>query len=463
VVDGLSFGREDGFFPALDPRSLGGVVLVGAGEERYLEELSRLAQTLGLEVLGWMEQARRDNAGYVGSGKRAELKELVRELGAGLVVADDELTAAQARVLERDADSPVIDRTELIIRIFHEHARDAPSKLQVELAELQYLLPRVRGMWRHLERLGGGSAGSAGSSGSSASGGRATRGPGEQQLEYDRRQVRTRMERLKRRLAEEKSSRAVRRSRLNAAETPSVALVGYTNAGKTTILNALSGAGRSTKDRLFETLETTTRLVEPRGAPSASANGTSRNGAGDEEGAHRPAFTVTDTVGFIRKLPTQLVESFSSTLEAAASADVLLICADAASPRLKEELDTVKQTLEETLADSHNPSIHIIQVLNKKDLLSDLELAKLEREHPEAVFVDREEGYERLLERIYEEISAMRSRMEVLIPHSEYAEVARLYGAANIHSREERTGGVLLDVSVPRSMVERYSRYRAGS
>lgn len=444
--------REYGVLPALDG-ALRGVVLVGAGEERYLDELARLAQTLGLEVLGEMEQARRDNAGYIGSGKRKELRELVREVGAGMVITDDELTASQARTLENDCDAPVVDRTELIIRIFHEHARDAPSKLQVELAELSYLLPRVRGMWRHLERLGGGAAGSAGSSGSSASGGRATRGPGEQQLEYDRRQIRARMERLKRRLAEEERSRAVRRSRLNSTETPRVALVGYTNAGKTTILNAFSGAGRSTKDRLFETLETTTRLVEP----TSSSYTTNGGDAGPREGAHRPAFTVTDTVGFIRKLPTQLVESFSSTLEAASDADILLLCADASSPRLDEEVNTVR----ETLASSSLSFNHIIQVMNKKDLLSEGDLARIKARFPEAVFTDMHEGYEELLGRIYEAISSMRKRMEVLIPHEEYAEVARLYGAASIHSREERESGVLLDVSVPASMAGRYSRYLA--
>lgn len=311
-----------------------------------MAELGRLAETLGLEVVGVLEQNRRDNSGYIGRGKRLELAGEVLESGAGMVITDDELTASQARVLERDCEAPVIDRTELIIRIFNEHARDAPSKLQVELAQMTYLLPRIRGMWRHLERLGGGSAGSAGSSGSSASGGRATRGPGEQQLEYDRRQIRTRMERLKKRLDEETASRAVRRSRLRSNEMPKVALVGYTNAGKTTILNALSDAGRQTKDRLFETLETTTRKVESIGVEHTGTTEINReNNSTGNSGGYRPEFTVTDTVGFIRKLPTQLVESFSSTLEAASDADVLVLCADISSKSLEEEIRVVRETI----------------------------------------------------------------------------------------------------------------------
>src|SRR5918994_5054781 len=223
-------------------------VLVGAGETRHVEELGRLATTLGMEVAGVLEQNRRYGTGYLGRGKREELRELVGDTGARFVVADDELTASQARVLERAAGTTVVDRTELIIRIFEAHARDAASRLEVELADLEYRLPRVKGRNPELSRLGGG--------------GNITRGPGEQQLEYDRRAIRRRMDTINRKLKEEKSARAVRGARLKDEGPPTIALVGYTNAGKTTILNALSGAGRSTKDRLFETLETTTRLGE---------------------------------------------------------------------------------------------------------------------------------------------------------------------------------------------------------
>src|SRR5918992_231692 len=302
-------------------------VLVGAGEPRYMAELGRLATTLGMAVVGVLEQGRRDGSGYLGRGKREELSRLVEELEARFVVADDELTASQARVLESAAGTTVVDRTELIIRIFEAHARDAASRLEVELADLEYRLPRVKGRNPELSRLGGG--------------GVTTRGPGEQQLEYDRRAIRRRMETIRKRLQEEKAAREVRGARLRKEGPPSVALVGYTNAGKTTILNSLSGENRSTADRLFETLETTTRLIKT--APAENG----RNGA-----VYRPDFVLTDTVGFIRKLPTQLVHSFASTLEAAEDADVIILCADASSERLEEEIRTGEETLAETFAGS---------------------------------------------------------------------------------------------------------------
>src|ERR687894_1288358 len=292
-------------------------VLVGAGEPRYVAELGRLATTLGMEVVGVLEQGRLDGTGYLGRGKRDELRELVSEVGASFVVTDDELTASQARVLERAAGATVVDRTELIIRIFEAHARDAASRLEVELADLEYRLPRVKGKNPELSRLGGG--------------GVTTRGPGEQQLEYDRRVIRERMATINRKLQEEKAGRAVRSTRLTEEGPPTVALVGYTNAGKTTILNALSGARRSTRDRLFETLETTTRRVE----------GSRKNGP---DGMW-PDFVVTDTVGFIRKLPTQLVHSFTSTLEVARDAEVSVVCADASNEELEEEIQTVTRSL----------------------------------------------------------------------------------------------------------------------
>ena len=416
-------------------------VLVGAGETRYVAELGRLAATLGLEVAGVMEQNRRDGSGYLGRGKREELRELVSEVGANFVVTDDELTASQSRVLERAVGIPgvtVVDRTELIIRIFEAHARDAASRLEVELADLEYRLPRVKGRNPELSRLGGGVG---------ASGGAATRGPGEQQLEYDRRAIRRRMETINRRLEDERGARAVRGARLKEAGPPTVALVGYTNAGKTTILNAVSGAGRSTKDRLFETLETTTRLVE---------------GSGENGAVSRPDFVVTDTVGFIRKLPTQLVHSFASTLEVAGDADVRVLCADASSEDLDEEIRTVRETLARGFSgrDGRDPGPTIL-CLNKVDLLSPESARRLRREYPEAVLISALRGdYGSLLDEIYRFISSERERMEVLIPHSDYAVATRLYGLAEIHAQENTEAGLWLDVSLPRAASSRYASYK---
>jgi GTPase len=409
-------------------------VLVGAGETRHMAELERLASTLGIEVAAVLEQARRDGTGYLGRGKREELRELVQEVEARFVVSDDELTASQARVLEKACGVSVVDRTELIIRIFEAHARDAASRLEVELADLEYRLPRVKGKNPELSRLGGG--------------GVTTRGPGEQQLEYDRRVIRERIATINRKLKEEKAGRAVRGARLRKEGPPTVALVGYTNAGKTTILNALSGARRSTKDWLFETLETTTRLVK----------GSGKDG---NNGGARPDFVVTDTVGFIRKLPTQLVHSFASTLESARDADVKVLCADASSEDLQEEITTVRQTLSETFGkENGSDGGTTILCLNKVDVLEDERIQALRREFPSAILISALAACEALLEEIYRAIASERERMAVLIPHAEYAAASHLYGLAEIHAQENTPTGLWMDVSLPRSATARYAPYR---
>jgi GTP-binding protein HflX len=416
-------------------------VLVGAGAPRHMEELGRLAKTLGMEVAGVVEQARRDNAGYLGRGKREELREIVAGADADFVVTDDELTASQARVLERAVGVSVVDRTELIIRIFEVHAGDAASALEVELADLQYRLPRVKGRNPELSRLGGGRGGS---------GGGARRGAGEQQLEYDRRVIRGRIDTINRRLRRERVGREVRGARLRESPTPTVALVGYTNAGKTTILNSLSGAGRSTKDRLFETLETTTRLVEGTAASDGGA------GAG---GGARPDFVVTDTVGFIRKLPTQLVHSFASTLEAAHQADIRVLCADASSPELGDEIETVTRTLAEG-AESEDGAESTLLCLNKMDLVDDDRTEVLRRRFPDAVMISAHKDVGPLREQIHSSISRGRERMEVLIPHADYGAASRLFGLADIHARRETERGLWMDVSLPREASARYAPYR---
>jgi GTP-binding protein HflX len=390
-----------------------------------------LATTLGIEVAGVLEQGRRDGTGYLGRGKREELRELVEDVGARFVIADDELSASQARVLEKACGVSVVDRTELIIRIFEAHARDAASRLEVELADLEYRLPRVKGKSPELSRLGGG--------------GVTTRGPGEQQLEYDRRVIRERIATINRRLREEKEGRAVRGARLREGGPPSVALVGYTNAGKTTILNALSGAKRSTKDRLFETLETTTRLVE----------GSKKDGP---DGMW-PDFVVTDTVGFIRKLPTQLVHSFASTLEVARDADVSVVCADASSEELEEEIQTVTHTISGAIENGVGPG-PMVMCLNKMDLVSEARAAELRRDHPHAVTISATRDCGALVEEIYRSIASRRERMRVFIPHAEYAAASRLYGLAEIHAQENTESGLWMDVSLPRSASGKYAPYK---
>jgi GTPase len=406
-------------------------VLAGAGDGRHMAELGRLATTLGIEVAGVLEQGRRDGTGYLGRGKREELRWLVESVGARFVIADDELSASQARVLEKACGVSVVDRTELIIRIFEAHARDAASRLEVELADLEYRLPRIKGKNPELSRLGGG--------------GVTTRGPGEQQLEYDRRVIRERIATINRKLQEEKEGRAVRGARLREGGPPTVALVGYTNAGKTTILNALSGAKRSTRDRLFETLETTTRLVE----------GSKKDGP---DGMW-PDFVVTDTVGFIRKLPTQLVHSFASTLEVARNADVSVVCADASSEELEEEIQTVTHTISGAIENGVGPG-PMVMCLNKMDLVSEARAAELRRDHPHAVTISAIRDCGALVEEIYRAIASRRERMRVFIPHAEYVAASRLYGLAEIHAQENTESGLWMDVSLPRSASGKYAPYK---
>lgn len=283
-------------------------------------------------------------------------------------------------------------------------------------------------------------------------GGVTTRGPGEQQLEYDRRVIRERMERIGKRLKEEKAAREVRGARLKKEGPPSIALVGYTNAGKTTILNALSGERRSTADRLFETLETTTRLIRGADVP--------QNGQEDRVVA-RPDFVLTDTVGFIRKLPTQLVHSFASTLEAARDADVVVLCADASSEHLAEEIRTVEDTLAETLSENGERSSRgeTILCLNKADLVSWEHHRELFTRYPDAVLMSAKVDAGPLADAINAALAKRRVRMRLLIPHAEYGAVSGLYGRAEIHTREDTAEGLKLDVTLPKPQVHRYAHY----
>ncbi len=327
----------------------------GADTEDELGELRELTRTALVEPVEELiqQRARADQKTYIGKGKLEELKKLYADSDADVLIVDDELDPTQQRALEDALSTRVVDRTQLILDIFAQHAVSAEGKLQVELAQLEYNLPRMRGMWKHLERLGGGVG---------------TRGPGESQLESDRRMARRRITQLRARLKGLQAQRGVRRKERKRAEVPTVALAGYTNVGKSTLLNALTGAEVSVENRLFETLDPTTRSFEYDGK----------------------RYLVTDTVGFIRRLPTQLVQGFASTLEETLVADLILHVADASLPedRLREQIAAVNAVLTEIGGEE----LPIVLVFNKVDRLDPLGRRRLANRFPEAQQVSAATG-----------------------------------------------------------------------
>ena len=394
-----------------------------------LAELRELLRTAGVAVAGEMAQRREnpDPDRYFGRGKLGELKRAIADSDANLVACDDELLPRQERNLEEALGVPVIDRTAIILDIFADHAHSAEGKLQVELAQLEYNLARMRGLWTHLERLGAGRV----------DGGIGTRGPGETQIETDRRLARDRIAALKRRLRHTKGTRSTMRQERERAALPSVALAGYTNAGKSTLLNALSGADVGVRERLFHTLDPTTRSFEIAGR----------------------TYLLTDTVGFIRKLPHQLVEAFSATLEEALGADLIVHVADASVGEevLHEMLAAVDEVLEDTGA-GERPRL---LALNKIDLLDDERRRELSHRFPQAVQVSGAtgEGLEDLSRAIEGRFVAELRPMELLVPYEEGGRLSELHELAGELEREDTAEGVRVRARVPAAAVPRFERF----
>src|SRR5215204_582874 len=354
-----------------------------------LSELAELLRTAGVAVVGELVQHREQPHPnhYLGQGKVEELKALVKQADANVVVADDELTPRQERNLEKALDVPVLDRTAVILDIFAGHAHTAEGKLQVELAQLEYNMARMRGLWTHLERLGAGRG----------VGGIGTRGPGESQIETDRRLARDRITALRRQLEGVRATRATQRAERERAHLPTVALAGYTNAGKSTLLNAMTGADVGVRDRLFHTLDPTTRSFE----------------IGGRE------YLLTDTVGFIRKLPHELVDAFAATLEEALTADLIVHVTDAsqAEDELAERIAAVDDVLAEIGA-AERPRL---LALNKIDMVDDERRRELSFRFPRAVQVSAAtgEGLDELYETIEAQFLNSLRPMELLVPYAE--------------------------------------------
>jgi GTPase len=395
--------------------------------EEPLAELKELLRTAGVATAGEMVQQRPapDPNRYFGSGKLAELKQQIAASGANLVASDDELAPRQERNLEQALDVPVIDRTAIILDIFADHAHSAEGKLQVELAQLEYNLARMRGLWTHLERLGAGRI----------DGGIGTRGPGESQIETDRRLARDRISALRRRLVRLGRNRGVMRARREQSPVPTVALAGYTNAGKSTLLNAITGAEVEVGERLFETLDPTTRSYRH----------------------HGRQYLLTDTVGFIEKLPHQLVEAFKATLEETTLADLILhvVDASASSQRREATMSAVDEVLEEIGAGAQPRLL----VFNKADLLDEGELREALLGHPDAIAVSAMtgEGIEELRDRIENSFEETLREVELLVPYSEGARLHELHELAGELERTERGDGVLVRARVPAGELHRFA------
>jgi GTP-binding protein HflX len=406
---------ERGFALAVPPK--------GAHDE--LAELSELARTAGVEPVAELVQHRErpDPRTYVGKGKLQELKDAFKASGAESLIVDDELSPVQQKALEDALQARVVDRTQLILDIFAQHAVTAEGKLQVELAQLEYNLPRMRGLWQHLERLGGGVG---------------TRGPGESQLETDRRLARRRVTVLRERLRKLARQRSTRRKARRRSEAPTIALAGYTNVGKSTLLNALTDAGVSVNDRLFETLDPTTRGFEVDGR----------------------RYLVTDTVGFIRRLPHQLVEGFAATLEETLVADLVLHVADASAP--DDELDAMLAAVDSVLKEIGAGELPVELVLNKVDAIDLLRRRRLSNRFPDALLVSARtgEGLDELRERVADRFGERFEPVRLLIPFDEGAKLAELYALGTpVDERHDREEGVYVRARLPRREVRRFAAY----
>ncbi len=425
-VEGLSTELQDVTEVEYRQLRLERVVLAGVwtdgtaqDAENSMRELAALAETAGSTVLDGVLQRRHkpDPATYLGSGKAVELRDIVLAEGADTVVCDTELAPSQRRALEDVVKVKVIDRTALILDIFAQHATSREGRAQVELAQLQYLLPRLRGWGDSMSRQAGGRV--AGGEGIGS------RGPGETKIELDRRRINQRIAKLRRDIADMKTTRDTKRSSRRAGQVPSVAIVGYTNAGKSSLLNRLTGAGVLVENQLFATLDPTVRRAE-------SADGR--------------AYTLADTVGFVRQLPHQLVEAFRSTLEEAGDADVLLHVVDGSHPDPEGQLSAVREVLAEVDA----ADLTEIIAINKADLADQEVLLRLLRHHPRAVVVSARTGagIAELVEAVEAELPRPDIDVEVLLPYDRGDLVSRLHAEGQVLTEEHTGEGTLVQAKV---------------
>jgi GTP-binding protein HflX len=437
-VGGLSTELEDVTEVEYRQLRLENVVLVGVypqgaqdDAENSLRELAALAETAGASVLDGLLQRRPhpDPATYLGRGKAQELKDIVAAVGADTVIADTELAASQRRALEDVVKVKVIDRTTVILDIFSQHAKSREGKAQVELAQLEYLLPRLRGWGESMSRQAGGQVGAGGA-------GMGSRGPGETKIELDRRRIRTRMALLRRQIRDFAPARDAKRAERKRNTIPSVAIAGYTNAGKSSLLNALTSAGVLVENALFATLDATVRRAE-------AADGR--------------VYTLTDTVGFVRNLPHQLVEAFRSTLEEVGQADLIVHVVDGSHPDPSAQLQTVR----DVMGDVGARDIPEIVVFNKADLIDEDERLVLRGLAPEAHFVSSRtgEGIDELRATIERMLPVPAVEVRALVPYDHGELVSAVHETGVLISTEHQEGGTLVHAHVSERLAAELSPY----
>ncbi|WP_445228208.1 GTPase HflX [Corynebacterium sp. H78] len=405
-----------------------------AEAEAAMNELAALAETAGSEVLEAVLQRRDkpDPGTYIGSGKVAELRDIVKATGADTVIADGELSPGQLVALEDRLDAKVIDRTMLILDIFAQHAKSKEGKAQVSLAQMQYLITRLRGWGHSLSRQAGGRAGS--------NGGVGLRGPGETKIETDRRRLRQDMARIRKELAAMKTAREIKRARRKAGHLPRIAIAGYTNAGKSSLLNALTDAGVLVENALFATLDPTTRRAELRDGRTV---------------------IMTDTVGFVRHLPTQLIEAFRSTLEEVLEADLILHVVDGSDAFPLDQIQAVNDVINDIAAEQDMEVPPELLVVNKIDQADGITLAQLRAELDDVVFTSAKtgEGIPELETRIELALNALDAHVTMMIPFQRGDIVARLHEEATVLAETYEGDGTHIEVRLPKSMARELSEF----
>lgn len=399
--------------------------------EEHLQELALLADTYGLEIVGKIPCAVRkyDAANFVTEGKLEELIEASKVSNADLVIFDDEISPGQQRNLEKAFAIPVIDRTEVILGVFAQRAQTKEARLQIELAQVKYQAPRLKRMWTHLSRQAGTSGGGGG--------GGYLKGEGEKQIEIDRRILKRRIDQLQTEIDEVRAIRETQRGSRLRSDIPTFAIIGYTNAGKSTLLNALTDSKVFVEDKLFATLDTTTRKFTL---------------------PNNQEILLIDTVGFIRKLPHLLVAAFKSTLEEALFADILLHVVDVSHPMAEEQAETTFEVLKELNA-SEKP---VITLLNKIEVCQDLGMVnRIRLKYPKTVTISalRKTGFDTLLEQMIKEIEFMRRTVDLRIPQQDYAKVAEVIRHGQILNQDYEENDILLKVSIPAALAGKLSKY----